>query len=162
MDIAIFGGVSGRSGLAGTIADVKAVADAGFASYWLPQLVQNTEAMNIIGAVAQHVPNFRFGTSVVPTYPRHPMVMAEQAMTTSMVTGGQFTLGIGLSHQPVVEGRPRDEVRDLAVVDQAPGDVEQHGGETRQGEIRGERGRHQGGTSGHGRRRPGSATSRCG
>ena len=104
MDIAIFGGVSGRSGLAGTIADVKAVADAGFASYWLPQLVQNTEAMNIIGAVAQHVPNFRFGTSVVPTYPRHPMVMAEQAMTTSMVTGGQFTLGIGLSHQPVVEG----------------------------------------------------------
>ena len=89
--------------MAGTIADVEAVADAGFASYWLPQLVQNTEAMNVIGAVAQHVPNIRFGTSVVPTYPRHPMVMAEQAMTTSMVTGGQFTLGIGLSHQQVVE-----------------------------------------------------------
>lgn len=104
MDIGIFGGVSGRSGLDGIIADVRAAADAGFASYWLPQLVQNTEAMNIIGAVAQHVPNIRFGTSVVPTYPRHPMVMAEQAMTTSMVTGGRFTLGIGLSHQPVVEG----------------------------------------------------------
>jgi 5,10-methylenetetrahydromethanopterin reductase len=104
MDIGIFGGVSGRSGLAGVIADVKAAADAGFASYWMPQLVQSVEAMNIIGAVAQHVPNFRFGTSVVPTYPRHPMVMAEQAMTTSMLTGGQFTLGIGLSHQPVVEG----------------------------------------------------------
>ena len=104
MDIGIFGGVSGRSGLAGVIADVKAAADAGFASYWMPQLVQSVEAMNIIGAVAQHVPNFRFGTSVVPTYPRHPMVMAEQAMTTSMLTGGKFTLGIGLSHQPVVEG----------------------------------------------------------
>jgi F420-dependent oxidoreductase-like protein len=104
MDIGIFGGVSGRSPLDGLIADARAAADAGFASYWLPQIVQSTEAMNLIGAVAQHVANIRFGTSVVPTYPRHPMVMAEQAMTTSMVTGGRFTLGIGLSHQPVVEG----------------------------------------------------------
>jgi F420-dependent oxidoreductase-like protein len=103
MDIGIFGGVTGRNGLDGLITDVRAAADAGFASYWMPQLVQNIEAMNVIGAVAQHVPNMRFGTSVVPTYPRHPMVMAEQAMTTSMLTGGQFTLGIGLSHQPIVE-----------------------------------------------------------
>ncbi len=104
MQIGIFGGIPGRGGVDGVIADVRAAADAGFASYWMPQLVQNIEAMNIIGAVAQHVPRIRFGTSVVPTYPRHPMVMAEQAMTTSMLTGGRFTLGIGLSHQPVVEG----------------------------------------------------------
>ena len=69
-----------------------------------PQIVQQAEAMNLIGALAQHVPGIDFGTSVVPTYPRHPMVMAEQAKTTSMLTKGRFTLGIGLSHQPVVEG----------------------------------------------------------
>ncbi len=103
MEIGIFSGVAGR-GFDAVVADANASADAGFASYWLPQVVQQAEAMNIIGAAAQHVPKIRFGTSVVPTYPRHPMVMAEQAMTTSMLTGGRFTLGIGLSHKPVVEG----------------------------------------------------------
>jgi F420-dependent oxidoreductase-like protein len=104
MEIGIFSGVAGTGGFDAVVADAKASADAGFASYWLPQIVQQAEAMNIIGAAAQHVPDIRFGTSVVPTYPRHPMVMAEQALTTSMLTGGRFTLGIGLSHQPVVEG----------------------------------------------------------
>jgi F420-dependent oxidoreductase-like protein len=44
------------------------------------------------------------GTSVVPTYPRHPYVMAQQAMTVQAATHGRFTLGIGLSHAPVIEG----------------------------------------------------------
>lgn len=104
MEIGIFSSVAGGGGLDAVVADAKASAEAGFASYWLSQIVQGPEAMNIIGAVAQHVPGIRFGTSVVPTYPRHPMVMAEQAMTASMLTGGRFTLGIGLSHKPVVEG----------------------------------------------------------
>jgi F420-dependent oxidoreductase-like protein len=104
MQIGIFSGVAGSGDFDSLVADAKASADAGFASYWLPQIVQQAEAMNLIGAAAQHVPDIRFGTSVVPTYPRHPMVMAEQAMTASMLTGGRFTLGIGLSHQPVVEG----------------------------------------------------------
>ena len=104
MELGIFSGLAGSATIDAVVADAQASADAGFTSYWLPQIVQQAEAMNIIGAVAQHVPTIRFGTSVVPTYPRHPMVMAEQAMTTSMLTGGRFTLGIGLSHQPVVEG----------------------------------------------------------
>ncbi|KKM02047.1 hypothetical protein LCGC14_1788330, partial [marine sediment metagenome] len=44
------------------------------------------------------------GTSVVPTYSRHPVVMAQQALTAQAATGGRFNLGIGLSHKPVVEG----------------------------------------------------------
>ena len=104
MEIGIFSGVAASGSFDAIVADAKASADAGFASYWLPQIVQQAEAMNLIGAAAQHVQGIRFGTSVVPTYPRHPMVMAEQAMTTSMLTGGNFTLGIGLSHKPVVEG----------------------------------------------------------
>ena len=104
MDIGIFSGVASSGGFSSIVADARASAEAGFDTYWLPQIVQQAEAMNIIGAAAQTVPNIRFGTSVVPTYPRHPMVMAEQAQTTSMITGGRFTLGIGLSHKPVVEG----------------------------------------------------------
>jgi 5,10-methylenetetrahydromethanopterin reductase len=103
MDIGILSGVVATSSFEATVADAKASAEAGFASYWLTQVVQKAEAMNIIGAMAQAVPDIQFGTSVVPTYPRHPMVMAEQALTTNMLTGGRFTLGIGLSHKPVVE-----------------------------------------------------------
>ena len=104
MDIGIFSGVTGR-GLEALVADARDAAERGFHTYWLSQIVQQTEAMSMIGAAAQQVDGIRFGTSVVPTYPRHPMVMAEQAMTTSLLTGGRFTLGIGLSHQPVVEGQ---------------------------------------------------------
>ena len=105
MKIGIFSGAaSAGGGFDAILDDAKASAEAGFHSYWLSQIVQQAESMNIIGALAQHVPNIHFGTSVVPTYPRHPMVMAEQALTTSMLTNGRFTLGIGLSHKPVVEG----------------------------------------------------------
>ena len=41
---------------------------------------------------------------MVPTYPRHPMMLAAQSLTASAATGGRFTLGIGLSHQIVIEG----------------------------------------------------------
>jgi alkanesulfonate monooxygenase SsuD/methylene tetrahydromethanopterin reductase-like flavin-dependent oxidoreductase (luciferase family) len=44
------------------------------------------------------------GTAVTPTYPRHPMAMAQQALTTAQLCGQRFVLGIGLSHQRVVEG----------------------------------------------------------
>ncbi|MEZ5375851.1 MAG: TIGR03564 family F420-dependent LLM class oxidoreductase [Acidimicrobiales bacterium] len=104
MEIGIFSGAAGAQGYDALVSDVRAAAEGGFHTYWVPQIVGRAEAMNLIGAVAQQVPGIRFGTSVVPTYPRHPMVMAEQARTTSLLTGGRFSLGIGLSHQPVVEG----------------------------------------------------------
>ena len=104
VEIGIFSGAAGQSGFDAVLADAKSALADGFPSYWLPQIVQQADAMTIIGALAEHVSGLRFGTSVVPTYPRHPMVMAEQAKTVSMLTKGQFTLGIGLSHQPVVEG----------------------------------------------------------
>ena len=43
------------------------------------------------------------GTAVMPTYPRHPIAMAQEAMTANAATCGRLTLGIGLSHHPVIE-----------------------------------------------------------
>ncbi len=40
---------------------------------------------------------------MIPTYPRHPAMLAAQALTTQQACGGRLTLGIGLSHQPVIE-----------------------------------------------------------
>ena len=49
------------------------------------------------------MPAIRFGTAVVPTYPRHPVMLAAQALTVQAASGDRLTLGIGLSHQMVIE-----------------------------------------------------------
>jgi F420-dependent oxidoreductase-like protein len=43
------------------------------------------------------------GTAVVPTYPRHPTAMGQQALSAQAACSGRFALGIGLSHQLVIE-----------------------------------------------------------
>ena len=49
------------------------------------------------------MPGIGLGTGVVPVYPRHPMMLAQQALTVQMATDNRLLLGIGLSHQVVVE-----------------------------------------------------------
>ncbi len=100
MDIAIFGSAPTVDGLR---SDVRAAAEAGFASYWTPQIF-DLDALTALAVISQDVPGIRLGTAVVPTYPRHPMMLAQQALTVSQVSGGRLDLGLGLSHQPVVEG----------------------------------------------------------
>ena len=68
-------------------------ADAGFGSFWMPQIF-GVDALTTLAVVAREVPDIRLGTAVVPTYPR----------TVQQVAGGRLTLGIGLSHQMVIEG----------------------------------------------------------
>jgi F420-dependent oxidoreductase-like protein len=102
MRIGIFGGQIND----GTIDDVveqarQAEAD-GFASYWAPQIFGH-DALTALAVVAREVPRIELGTSVVPTFPRHPMVLAQQALTVNAVSGGRLSLGIGLSHQVVIE-----------------------------------------------------------
>ncbi len=81
---------------------VAAEAD-GFDSFWVPQIF-GLDAMSTLTYVGATVPRIELGTAVVPTYPRHPVVTAGQALTVSAASGGRFTLGVGLSHQLVIEG----------------------------------------------------------
>jgi F420-dependent oxidoreductase-like protein len=81
---------------------VRATADAGFVSAWAPQIF-GLDALTSLAIAGREVPGIALGTAVVPTYPRHPAALAIQALTTSAATGGRLTLGIGLSHQIVVE-----------------------------------------------------------
>jgi F420-dependent oxidoreductase-like protein len=78
-------------------------AEDGFASAWLPQIF-GYDALTVIAMAAQRTPNIEFGTAVVPTYPRHPLVLAGQALTVQAASDGRLALGIGLSHQVVIEG----------------------------------------------------------
>lgn len=82
--------------------DVRDAADAGFSSYWTSQIF-GLDTLTAFAVVASQVEGIRLGTGVVPTFPRHPMMLAQQALTVSQVSGGRLDLGIGLSHKMVVE-----------------------------------------------------------
>ena len=102
MDIGV---MVGGSGLAAVVEAVREVAAAGVGRAWVPQ-VFGVEALTAIAVAGREVPGIELGTAVVPTYPRHPLVLAGQALTTSAALGGanRLHLGIGLSHQLVIEG----------------------------------------------------------
>lgn len=86
------------------IADHAAAAAAdGFASYWLAEHpTGGLDALTVLAAVGQRVPGIELGTAIVPTFPRHPMALAGQTLTTASMLDGRLTLGIGLSHQPMM------------------------------------------------------------
>lgn len=78
-------------------------AEQGFDSLWVPQ-VFGIDTLTAIAVAGSTVPDITFATAVVPTYPRHPQMLAQQALTVNAAIGGRLVLGIGPSHKPVVEG----------------------------------------------------------
>jgi F420-dependent oxidoreductase-like protein len=95
--------VDGRSPVGRIVADVARARDLGIASAWASQLF-GYDALSLLAAVAGGVEGIELGTAVVPVHSRVPQVMAQQALTVQAVSGGRLALGIGLSHQVVVEG----------------------------------------------------------
>jgi F420-dependent oxidoreductase-like protein len=86
-----------------TVARLVATAQRGFASVWLPQST-GFDALTVLALAGRDTADVELGTSVVPTYPRHPTALAAQALTTNAAAGGRLVLGLGLSHQRQVEG----------------------------------------------------------
>lgn len=85
--------------IVGQAADLAA---AGVPILWANQIF-GWDALTALAVVGRQVPGVALGTAVVPVQPRHPVVLAAQALTVQAATGGRLTLGIGLSHQVVVE-----------------------------------------------------------
>jgi len=84
------------------VRQVAALAERGIGTAWSTQIF-GADALTVLAAVSREVPGIGFGTAVVPTYPRHPVMLAAQALTVQEISGGRLTLGIGLSHQMVIE-----------------------------------------------------------
>jgi F420-dependent oxidoreductase-like protein len=101
MRIGIFGGTA-RGSIDGVVAAAREAEQDGFASYSLPQIF-GLDAMGMLAIVGREVPRIELATFVVPTYSRHPLTMAQQALTVQAASGARFTLGVGLSHQMVIE-----------------------------------------------------------
>lgn len=85
-------------------ADAVAAEEAGFAAAWMTHMSRGVDALSVLAVAASRTSRIELGVGVVPTYPRHPHVLAQQAATVQALAGGRLTLGIGVSHRPVVEG----------------------------------------------------------
>jgi F420-dependent oxidoreductase-like protein len=86
-----------------TLVERAAAAEAaGFASVWLPQ-VGTVDALMSLALAGRDTHTIELGTAVVPTYPRHPMALAAQALTVQDATDNRLALGIGLSHRFFIE-----------------------------------------------------------
>jgi F420-dependent oxidoreductase-like protein len=84
---------------------IKAAEQAeqsGFSSVWLPNIF-SYDALTVLALAARATQRIEVGSFVIPTYPRHPVALAQQALTVQAVTGGRLALGIGLSHKVVIE-----------------------------------------------------------
>jgi len=106
MTVRIGIGIGAATGVDGTLDEVleqarQAEAD-GFASAWMANIFAH-DAITTLALAGKVTSTIELGTFVVPTYPRHPTAIAQQALTAAAATGGRFTLGIGLSHKLVIE-----------------------------------------------------------
>ena len=102
MKIGLFGGAAQSGPVDQVVAEARQVERDGFSSYWMPQIFAH-DALTLLALIGREVPRIELGTAVVPTYPRHPMMLAQQCLTVNAAVGGRLCLGIGLSHQIVIE-----------------------------------------------------------
>ncbi len=85
------------------VEDAARAADDGFKSYWLAEHpTGGFDALTVLLVVGQRVADIELGTAIVPTFPRHPLALAGQAITVRDAIGGRLTLGIGLSHETMM------------------------------------------------------------
>src|SRR5215472_10159735 len=122
------------------VEQARAAERDGFASAWFANIF-GIDAMTACALVGRATERIELGTAVVPTYPRHPVAMAQQALSVNAACGGRFVLGIGLSHQLVIEGmlglsfaKPFSHMREyMAVLGPllSDGKVSHHGSEFR-------------------------------
>jgi 5,10-methylenetetrahydromethanopterin reductase len=102
-------GINGSSLIAtgaplGQLVDHAAQAEAdGFATYWLAQLGV-PDALTAIAVMGASTSTIEIGTAVIPTWPRHPLMLAAQALTVQEAIGPRLLLGIGLAHKSSIEG----------------------------------------------------------
>ncbi len=95
--------VSGTDTLA-VISTIVAAEAAGVQQVWMTQTVSAPDTLSIFVAAAVQTSTVRMGTAIVPTYPRHPLTMAQQALTLGDLAPQRLRLGIGPSHRPTIEG----------------------------------------------------------
>lgn len=112
---------TGRS-LDQAVERVKLAESLGYDCVYVTHIA-GRESLTVLSVYAMASSRIRVGSGVVPIYTRTPATMAQTAATIDELSGGRLTLGLGVSHRPVVEGwhgqtieRPVAEMREYAAI----------------------------------------------
>ncbi len=89
---------------------VRRAEALGYDSVWVPHGV-GRDALHLLGMYGAATTRIGLGSGIIPIYPRHPVALAQEALTLSEATGGRFRLGIGISHRPLMDSAFGIEVR---------------------------------------------------
>jgi F420-dependent oxidoreductase-like protein len=92
-----------RHKVAQLVADAEAAEGAGFTSVWVPQVPGDFDAFTAITLMGRATRRIELGTAVLPIQTRHPIAMAQAALSNQAVCEGRFTLGLGTSHHWLIE-----------------------------------------------------------
>ncbi len=98
------GGIGSAGSLQSQITQILEAEKDGFHSLWAAHIM-DVDIMSMMCVAASKTSRIEMGTAVTPSFLRHPIAMTQQALTVQSIAGGRFTLGVGVSHKPVVENR---------------------------------------------------------
>lgn len=101
----MFGQLSGfDNAIDGTVEYLAQLRDEGFGRVWFSQLPFEPDLLTVLAVALREVDGIEAASGVVPIQNQHPMLMAQRALTLSLISGGRFTLGLGMTHAAVTEG----------------------------------------------------------
>jgi alkanesulfonate monooxygenase SsuD/methylene tetrahydromethanopterin reductase-like flavin-dependent oxidoreductase (luciferase family) len=119
------------------VSTIVAAEAAGVRQTWMIQTPPVPDTLTIFAAASVLTTSVRLGTAIVPTYPRHPLIMVQQALAFGDLAPGRLRLGIGPSHKPTIEGiygipmtAPLEHLREYVAVLRAAlweGNIDHHG-----------------------------------
>jgi len=82
--------------------DAFAAERAGFSTIWAAQTPSGWDAFTTLTVMGLATTHIELGTAVVPIQGRHPVVMAQQALSLQAAVEGRLALGLGVSHAWIV------------------------------------------------------------
>lgn len=97
------GAPAGRSPIDVFVGDLAEVHSEGFGRVWASQLPHEPDLLTILAVGLREVDGIAVGTGVLPIQNQHPMLLAQRALTLSLIGPGRLALGLGLSHRLVTE-----------------------------------------------------------
>ena len=89
---------------------------------WLTMGGVSPDPLTTWAAASQHTERILLGTSIIPTWPRHPLALAQQVLALEALAPGRLRLGVGPSTETAMRpygvdfSSPLDELREFLIV----------------------------------------------
>ena len=104
MRLGVYVSVHGAMSMDTILQRFREAEQAGFHTAWTGQLFDH-DALTLLALAGRCTDRIELGSWVLPIQTRHPLFLAQQALTTQCACDGRLLLGIGVGHAAVIEKR---------------------------------------------------------